>query len=43
MVVLHLLDCFYLFILRIKRNGQWAMTIHSVTLVLLKIGVLIQT
>ena len=33
---------FNFFILRITRNGQWAMTIHSVTLVLLKIEVLIQ-
>ena len=29
--------------MRIKHNGQWAMTIHSVTLVLSKITVLLQT
>ena len=43
MVVLHLLDCNFFFFLRIKRSGQWAMTIHYVTLVLLKIEVVIQT
>ena len=29
--------------MKIEHNGQWAMTIHSVTLVLSKIKVLLQT